>query len=183
MENTDLHEVTIKGVTLKFKTKPGVFAKHGLDDGTKLLLENLDIKESINIADLGSGAGVVGFFVAKSKPSAKVDLLDDHLRSVELAKENARLNDIDNIEVHLSDLFSALPDTTYDLIITNPPQQLGNQFLAELTERSLQHLKPGGRLVLVIKNNLKNVFKRLLNNPQVVARGREHLVLEMVKPT
>jgi len=54
----------LKGVEIKFKTKAGVFSKSGIDDGTKLLINNMEIVDGTLIADLGSGTGVVGFVAA-----------------------------------------------------------------------------------------------------------------------
>lgn len=170
----------LRGFEIKFKTKSGVFSKQGLDSGTKLLIENLQVEDETLIADLGSGTGVLGFVLAKLDPKGHVHLLDDHLRSIELAKENAELNNLRNIEIYLSDMFSAVPERTYQQIFSNPPQQLGNEFLEELIQESFKHLKPGGQLWLVIKSNLKSVIERMLNsvfkNAKIVAQNKESVV-------
>ncbi|MFH0937238.1 MAG: methyltransferase [Candidatus Daviesbacteria bacterium] len=171
----------LRGFDIKFKTKPGVFSEHGLDTGTRLLIDNFKIEDGTLIADLGSGTGVVGFICAKLDPKGHIHLLDDHLRSVELAKENIELNNLNNTEVFLSDLFSAVPDRTYHQIFSNPPQQLGNGFLKELILQSCKHLKPKGRLWLVIKSNLKNPVVKMLDqvfsNSQVIAQDKGHIIL------
>ena len=119
----------LRGFEIKLKTKTGVFSKSGVDLGSKLLIDNMEISDGTLIADLGCGTGVVGFVAAKLNPSGHVHLLDDHLRSVELAKENTQLNNLKNVEIFLSDLFSAVETRTYHLILSNPPQHLGNEFL------------------------------------------------------
>lgn len=186
----------IRGHEVKFKTKPGIFAKHGLDGGTRLLIEKMEVKDETVVADLGSGSGVLGFIASKLNPNGHVHLLDDHLRSVELAKENVQLNNLKNVEVYLSDLFSAVSERTYHQILSNPPQQLGNEFLEELIDESFKHLKPGGSLWLVVKNNIKPVVERIMksifkNSRQsfqisgeickIIASSREHIVLKVVK--
>ena len=172
----------LRGFTIKFKTKSGVFSKQGLDVGTKLLIDNLEVIDRTLIADLGSGTGAIGFVCAKLDPYGHVHLLDDHLRSVELAKENTELNDLRNVEVYLSDLFSVFPNRTYHQILSNPPQQLGNEFLEELITESYKHLKENGSLWLVVKNNLKTVIERILNkiftSYQVVANSKTHIVIK-----
>lgn len=35
----------LKDFTIKFKTKHGVFSKQGLDDGTRLLIDNLEVEK------------------------------------------------------------------------------------------------------------------------------------------
>lgn len=61
-------------------------------------MEKMEVREGSLVADLGSGNGAVGMVAARLNPQGYVHLLDDHLRSVNLAKENLELNNI-NAEV------------------------------------------------------------------------------------
>lgn len=177
-------ELEIRGVKVKYLTKPGIFAQHGLDEGTRLLLETVEVKDHTLIADLGGGAGVVSLVVAQLNKHGHVHFLDDHLRSTELAKENILLNNLQNVEVYLSDLFSAVENRTYHQILSNPPQQLGNEFLLELIEQAHKHLKPKGEFWLVVKSNLKPVIgkylKQVFGNFAVVKTSKSHTVLKAV---
>jgi 16S rRNA (guanine1207-N2)-methyltransferase len=170
-----LHVERVRGVELRFRTRPGVFSARGLDDGTRLLLDHLDLSGAGLIADLGCGAGPIGIAAARLAPTAHVHLLDEHLRAVDAARENVRLNGVRNAEVFLSDLFSAVGGTRYSHVLSNPPARLGNDFLAELVHAALTHLAPGGALWLVVVSNVRPVFERLLTGaghpPEVVARG------------
>ena len=180
-----LIKLKIKSFEFRLKNKPGVFSKEGIDSGTKLLLNNILIKDGSIIADLGCGAGIIGYVVAKLNPHGHVHLLDDHLRSVILAKENAELNNLKNIEIFFSDLFSAVEDRTYHQILSNPPQQLGNDFLDETANECYNHLKENGELIWVVKKNLKSVIERLFNNYfkncKIIAQTRMHVVLKATK--
>lgn len=175
----------LRGFKIKFETKAGVFSEKGLDNGTRLLIDNLEVSDNTLIADLGSGSGVVGIVCAKLNPKGHVHLLDDHLRSVELAKRNVELNKLKNIEVYLSDLFSAVPNRTYHQIFTNPSQSLGNEFLEELIKESFSHLKTNGMLWLVVKNNVRGFIERVLKNifpkHEIVAHGKEHIVIKAAR--
>lgn len=175
----------IRDIELKFKTRSGVFSKQGLDNGTKLLLEQIKLEDRSVVADLGSGTGVVGILAAKLNDRAHIHLLDDHLRAVELAKENVELNNLKNVEVYLSDLFSAVQGRTYNQIFSNPPQQLGNEFLKELLRECFGHLKTKGILWLVIKRNLKNFMERsikeVFGNFEIAAQNNGYIVLKVVK--
>lgn len=177
-----LHTENIKGKEIKFYTQPGVFSRHGLDSGTKLLMENLTVKDYTVIADLGAGSGALGIFLAKLNPSGHVHLLDDHLRSFQLAQENIELNRFKNGECFLSDLFSAVGERTYHQIFSNPPAQLGNEFLEEIVLESFKHLKPQGELWVVVPKNLKplivRLFEKIFSNSKMVAQGREHVVIK-----
>lgn len=175
----------LRGFELKFKTRAGVFSEKGLDAGTRLLIENMEVEDGTLIADLGSGTGILGFFAAKLNPYGHVHLLEDHLRSVELAKENAEINNFKNIEIFLSDLFSAVGDRTYNLILSNPPAHLGNEFLEEATRECFKHLKPKGTVLWVIPKYLKPVIERLFKkhfgNSTITATGAQHFVVKGVK--
>lgn len=175
----------LRGFKIQFETKAGVFSKVGLDGGTRLLIENMDIKNGTLVADLGCGGGVIGFVAAKLNPEGYIHLLDSDLRVTSLAEQNSQINKLKNVEVFLSDLFSAVGPRTYHQILSNIPQHMGNQFLEEATEECFNHLKPGGELLWVVQKHVKPVierlFKKYFGNFEVVAHGKIHVVLKAVK--
>lgn len=177
-------EISIKGITIKYLTKPGIFAKHGLDDGTKLLLETIEVKDETLIADLGGGAGIISLVIAQFNKHGHIHLLEDHLRSVNLARKNVELNKLSNMEIYLSDLFSAVENRTYHQILSNPPQQMGNEFLLELVEQSKEHWKSQGEFWVVVKNNIKpvmeNFMKQIFGSFKLIKSGKEHSVLKSI---
>lgn len=175
----------LKGFELKFKTRPGVFSQHGVDEGSKLLIETVDIRDGTIIADLGCGAGVIGLVAAKLNPYGHVHLLDSNIRAINLANENVDLNKFRNVEVFLSDLFSAVGERTYHQILVNPPQDLGNDFFEELAAESFKHLKPKGETVWVVQSHfapfIEKLFKQVFKNAEVIKRGKIHVVIKGVK--
>lgn len=128
---------------------------------------------------------MIGLVAAKLNPHGYVHLLDDHLRSVNLAKENVELNNLSNVEVFASDLFSGVGQRTYHQIYCNPPAQMGNEFLEELIYECFKHLKTKGELWLVIVKHLKEPMKRLLEtafgHATIVTAGKEHVVFKAQK--
>lgn len=185
--NDEILTEKLRGVELKFRTRPGVFSSKGLDSGTRLLIEEMEVNESDGalIADLGTGSGVLGITIAKLNPKSHVHLLDDHLRAINLAEVNVELNRARNVEVYLSDMFSAVENRTYHKIFTNPPAQLGNEFLEEFVDQCYEHLKPNGEVWLVVVNHLKNVVTRYLEKNfksiKLIAHGKEHVVVRGIK--
>ncbi len=177
----DVMTENVKGVEIKFRTRAGVFSKVGLDAGTRLMMENVEVENGTLIADLGAGGGALGIFCAKLNWKGHVHLLEDHLRAVELAKENVALNDLRNAEVFLSDNFSAVGERTYHQILSNPAQHLGNDFLEEVAHECYKHLKPGGQLTWVIQKHVKpfveRLFEKYFKNVKIVAHGKEHVVI------
>lgn len=175
----------LRGFEIKLVIKPGVFSPKGVDSGSRLLIDNLEVEDKTLICDLGTGAGVIGIVCAKLDPSGHVHLLEDHLSSFEVAKENVELNHLRNAEVYLSDLFSAVPDRTYHQIFSNPPQHLGNDFLDFTAAECLKHLKPGGQVWWVVQKHVKpfaaRLFEKHFGGVTIVAQGREYVVLKAKK--
>src|SRR6058998_3850560 len=56
--------VTIRGRPFLFQTDAGVFSREGLDRGTELLLEAIEVGPCESILDLGCGYGVIGIVAA-----------------------------------------------------------------------------------------------------------------------
>lgn len=78
--------------------------------------------KALTILDMCTGSGVIALSFAKQFPQATIYAVDNEARALKLAQKNAVHNDITNIQVIQSDLFSGLPKTVlFDLIVTNPP--------------------------------------------------------------
>jgi ribosomal protein L3 glutamine methyltransferase len=74
------------------------------------------------ILDLCCGGGCIGLATAHNFPDARVDLVDIDNEALALARENAKLLGVaDRVTIRHSDLFAALADVRYDLILSNPP--------------------------------------------------------------
>jgi ribosomal protein L3 glutamine methyltransferase len=91
------------------------------------LSENLypwidDPEKIFSALDLCSGSGCLGIMMAHSFQNAIIDLVDLSEKALQVAEININhygLND--RTELIQSDLFDALHDKKYDLIISNPP--------------------------------------------------------------
>lgn len=74
------------------------------------------------ILDVGTGSGVIALGLAHKFPQAQITAIDINPAALDLARKNAALNNIENIQFFQSDLFSALKDhQSFDLIVSNPP--------------------------------------------------------------
>ena len=94
---------------------------------TETLVEtvlSLALPNTATVLDLGTGTGAIALALAKENPQWLVTGLDTVKEAVVLAKENAKLNDL-NVTFLESDWFSALNiadcSNRFDLIVTNPP--------------------------------------------------------------
>lgn len=77
--------------------------------------------EPLQILDLCSGTGCIGLAFAKALPNAQITCVDNVSHALLLGHYNAQKNSISNVTFVDSDLFQALPDKTFDLIVSNPP--------------------------------------------------------------
>ncbi len=142
-----------RGELLTFAVDAGIFASGGLDPGTALLIENLALRPTDRVLDLGCGWGAIGVAAARSAPRGHVVLTEVNRRAARLAEQNAARNDARNAEVRVGSLFAPIGDETFDVIATNPPYRAGRPQVVELLTQAPAHLAPGGRLLLVGKGS------------------------------
>ena len=106
-------------MNLEFKVNSSVLIpRPETEELVRLMLkDDLDGKE---ILDIGTGSGCIAVSLAKNLPNAKVSALDISSNALEVAKENAKLNNV-SIEFINADIFEYQSDKKYDIIVSNPP--------------------------------------------------------------
>ena len=74
------------------------------------------------VLDMCTGSGCIGIATAVYLPGTHVDLADISAAALEVARRNVQRHCVgDRVHCYESDLFSALPEAHYDLIVSNPP--------------------------------------------------------------
>tara|TARA_Y100001954_G_C15819867_1_gene609385 strand:- start:4573 stop:5100 length:528 start_codon:yes stop_codon:yes gene_type:complete len=122
-----------------------------------MLKEDLDGKE---ILDIGTGSGCIAISLAKNLPNAKVTALDISKDAIEVAKENAKLNNVD-IEFINADIFEYQSDKKYDIIVSNPPYVLESE--KPLMKQTVFNFEP--ELALFIKEKFPLIiYKHVISN-------------------
>jgi len=173
-----------RGELLTFVLDQGVFSGRALDPGTSLLIENLAVGRADHVLDVGCGWGAVGVAAAKSARDGRVVLTEVNRRAARLAERNLERNGVLNAEVRVGDFFDPIQEETFDLVATNPPYRLGRGHVLRLLSEAPQHLRPGGRLLLVGKGSLGiRYYQDWLaahwpGTVEVLARGSGYRVLE-----
>jgi 16S rRNA (guanine1207-N2)-methyltransferase len=142
-----------QGELLTFVVDTGIFASHGLDPGTALLIENLTLRRTDRVLDLGCGWGAVGVAAAKSARDGTVVLTDVNRRAARLARQNVERNGVRNAAVRVGSLFAPVVGETFDVIATNPPFHAGRPLVLRILSEAPDYLAPDGRLVLVGKGS------------------------------
>ena len=138
---------------------PSTFAEGKLDEGTRLLLEALEVHTTDVALDLGSGAGYLGIHIARLASRGHITMVDTSFATVDVARHMVQQSGLTNVQVLPSDGTQAVQAQRFDLVVTNPPFHLGGIQTTEIAERFIreaaQVLRPSGRFYLVANRFLK----------------------------
>ena len=138
---------------------PTLFAAGKLDEGTRLLLEALEVRVTDVALDLGCGAGFIGAHIARRATKGQVTMVDASLVAVDEAMRRVEQSGLTNAQVLPSDGTQAISSQRFDLVVTNPPFHIGGIQTTEIAERFIreaaQALRPKGRFYLVANRFLK----------------------------
>ena len=151
---------------LRIRSHPEVYEPA---EDSVLLANSLDIGAGERVLEIGVGSGYVS--LVASQTAASIVGIDINPHAARLAKANARLNGVANVEFIAGDLFSPIRGR-FNLILVNPPYlpekggverdpiELawdGGEDGMRLTERFINevqdYLEPNGR-VLMIQSSL-----------------------------
>lgn len=94
------------------------------------------------VLDLGCGAGTLALLLARdAKYAVGVDISQ---RAIEIARFNAAVNDIRNVEFRTGDLFAPVAGDAFDLIVSQPPYYPVGAGLGEGVSHGYLHGGPRG---------------------------------------
>ncbi|MDP8012705.1 MAG: methyltransferase [Nanoarchaeota archaeon] len=147
-------------------------------DDSLLLVKAAD-KARGEVLDLCAGTGIIGINAAKY--AQKVTFAEINPMALKLIEHNARINNLSNIEIVRSDLFSELGERKFDVIFVNPPYlpgtmnstdfldlatiggEKGNETTIKIIKDLSKHLKEGGEAFIVVStaSDLDEVFNTI----------------------
>ena len=164
-----------------FHTTWGIFSPREIDEGTRLLVDKLEIAPGDDCLDLGCGYGPIGLFMARRASQGQTLLVDKDFMAVDYSNANAKRNGIANARAQLSNGFDHIDSARrFDLIASNNPAKVGKEMLSLLLYDARMRLRPGGRLYVVTINGLRQYMKRNLNevfgNYTKLKQGRSYTV-------
>jgi len=111
-------------MSLVFEVGQGVLVPR---QETEILVETViehcrELKGDISILDVGTGSGCIAISLTHYLPNAYVAALDKMPEALVMAQRNVlRLGVDDRVRLVLSDLFEAMGNEKFDVIVSNPP--------------------------------------------------------------
>ena len=180
-------DFTLKNNQFRFKTDNGVFSKREVDFGSRLLIESFEMpKTEGSLLDVGCGYGPIGLSLAKYYQDRMIHMVDVNGRAIELAKENAELNRIQNVKVYESDCLLNVKEKTFAAILTNPPIRAGKKTVHDIFEQSFEHLTSQGELWVVIqkKQGAPSAIEKLnnlFNHVETIDKSKGYFVIKAQK--
>jgi release factor glutamine methyltransferase len=158
---------------------------------TEILIEKaltkINVRDRYEVLDLGCGTGIIGITIALERPLSNVTLIDQSAHAIQNTKENQMLHQVTNVMIQKSDWFSALDQTRFDVILSNPPYLEDNdphlsqgledepldalvsgpsgiEAIQYIIENAKNHIKPSGWLFIEHGYNqaliLKDLFEK-----------------------
>ncbi|WP_394754355.1 peptide chain release factor N(5)-glutamine methyltransferase [Crenothrix sp.] len=84
-------------------------------------LKLIPVNQPYRLIDLGTGSGIIAITLAAERPQTHVTATDICEAALAVARNNANQHGVDHIQFYLSDWFSQVPESLFDLIVSNPP--------------------------------------------------------------
>lgn len=151
---------------------------------TEILVETVierlkDMKDTIEIVDVGTGSGAIAISLAKYLPNAHINAIDISEAAINIAKINSQINKVsDRITFHVDDWenFFLLPAQSpslqknflYNAIVSNPPYILSN--VIDTLEPEVAKYEP--RLALDGGDDGLDFYRRLIDeSPKFLSDG------------
>ena len=113
-------QVSFMGLSLKVDER-ALIPRPETEEMTEEILGEYRSRRSVSVLDLGTGSGAIAIALARFLVEPNITAVDSSADALELARENAKVNDLEEvIEFSQSDWFSEVSDD-YDVIVSNPP--------------------------------------------------------------
>ena len=175
-----VYSESICGQQLEFHSTWGLFSPKALDEGSRLLLNHLQVNPDDDTLDLGCGYGPLGLTLARLAPQGTSVLVDKDFVAVAYSRKNARINGIENADIFLSNGFDQVGRRRFDLIVSNLPAKTGKELYYLYFYDALIRMKPGARFYVVtisgLRKFIQKAFIEVFGNYRKVKQGRTYTV-------
>jgi 16S rRNA G1207 methylase RsmC len=177
----------LAGERLHFHSTWGIFSPREIDEGTRLLVERMQVLPTNNCLDLGCGYGPIGLYMARRAPQGQTLMVDKDFMAVQYSNANAERNGLNNARAILSNGFGHVDgNLRFDVIASNIPAKVGKEMLSLILHDAKQRLNQNGKLYVVTINGLRQYMKRnledIFGNYKKLKQGKRYTVAMAVKP-
>jgi len=125
------------------------------------------------IADVCTGSGAIAFAIASECTNAQLHACDIDEQALQVAKTTLDALNLKNVALFSGNLYSALPDNQYDLIVSNPPYiDKDDPYLLHPT---MQH-EP--KHALIAEKNGLAIIERLLTESKDYLKKGGYILIE-----
>ena len=162
----------VGSTSLEFRTSSSLFSPLCIDKGTLLMIQSAEVDLSDYILDLGCGYGAVGIYFAKILQPQNVVMSDVDAKAIELAKQNAELNGVPDMQIINSDGFRNINISGFTQIFSNPPCHADFSIPKHFIEKGFNRLNLGGKMHMVTKRKdwYKNKFTAIFGGVRIIGR-------------
>ncbi len=182
-------EAVVRGCRLRLTVDRGVFSRKGIDFGSRLLAETVEVRGGDHVLDLGCGYGVVGIALASAEPGLRVVAADVNERAVSLAHRNIAANRLaERVTAVCADgARGVAPGLQFDAIVLNPPVRAGKPVVWRLYGEAAARLAARGSLWVVIQkkqgaDSTQRKLGELFAQVAVIRRDGGYRVLRATDP-
>ena len=165
LEDETLDDLQIKNCKI-IQKKSGF--KFGID--AVLLANFVKCKKNENLADLGTGTGIIPILVKAKSNIGKIYAIEIQKHIADMARRSVELNnfqdDIEILNINLKDTLNFIPKYSIDIITTNPPYMPKEKLLSDnesmmisrneifcdigdIMKVSCDLLKPNGKIYMI----------------------------------
>ena len=147
-----------------------------MDYGSRVLIDAFDWEELPDegkILDVGCGYGPIGLALAFATQRF-VEMVDINERAVSLAQGNAKRNQIEQVDIHQSNIYEVLHEETYAAIVSNPPIRAGKKVVHEILTGAYPRLKQGAP-------SAQKKMEETFGNAEIVTKDKGYYIIKSVK--
>jgi 16S rRNA (guanine1207-N2)-methyltransferase len=143
--------VTVLGRDFLCTTDRAIFSGNGLDEGTRVLLETVEVREGYRILDLGAGWGAVAVALGV-RYGCEAVCVERNERAAALCQRNLERNRVRG-KVLVGDGLDPVAGERFDLILLNPPIRAGKAVYYPWLHAARDYLRAGGALWVVVRTS------------------------------
>ena len=175
----------LRDMDFTFHSTWGLFSPRAVDEGTRLLIDQLEVSPDDRCLDLGCGYGPIGVVMGRLAKNGEIYMVDRDFLAIEYATKNVKANGLKNCHVQLGNGFDGLDTGKFNVVASNLPAKVGKELLYILLNDAKRRLVLNGSLYLVTVSGLRGFIERvcleIFGNYEKLKQSRHYTVARAVK--